>query len=178
MDRGTAALFMRWAAARRRLSLPGALCTPHRLRHQTLRSSVMRPLVVAVDGPAASGKGTIARLLAERLGLAHMDTGEAPGRSGPAGPGGTAAAACSAAELTRPLGLPLLKPSHPKASSTAASAPPRSRLGRALTTSPPWLRSPRRCPPCSPRRNCGPRRCRRRRPRRALHSAWCGFLAS
>jgi cytidylate kinase len=33
------------------------------------------PLVIAVDGPAASGKGTIARALAERYGLPHMDTG-------------------------------------------------------------------------------------------------------
>jgi len=31
--------------------------------------------VIAVDGPAASGKGTIARSLAERFGLPHMDTG-------------------------------------------------------------------------------------------------------
>ena len=31
--------------------------------------------VIAVDGPAASGKGTIARALAERFGLPHMDTG-------------------------------------------------------------------------------------------------------
>jgi cytidylate kinase len=31
--------------------------------------------VVAVDGPAASGKGTIARALAAHLGLPHMDTG-------------------------------------------------------------------------------------------------------
>src|SRR5436305_12973717 len=31
--------------------------------------------VIAVDGPAASGKGTIARALAAHLGLAHMDTG-------------------------------------------------------------------------------------------------------
>jgi CMP/dCMP kinase len=31
--------------------------------------------VIAVDGPAASGKGTIARALARELGLAHMDTG-------------------------------------------------------------------------------------------------------
>jgi cytidylate kinase len=31
--------------------------------------------VIAVDGPAASGKGTIARALARRLGLPHMDTG-------------------------------------------------------------------------------------------------------
>ena len=32
-------------------------------------------LIIAVDGPAASGKGTIARGLAERYGLPHMDTG-------------------------------------------------------------------------------------------------------
>jgi len=31
--------------------------------------------VIAVDGPAASGKGTIARALARELGLPHMDTG-------------------------------------------------------------------------------------------------------
>jgi cytidylate kinase len=31
--------------------------------------------VVAIDGPAASGKGTLARRLAERFGLAHLDTG-------------------------------------------------------------------------------------------------------
>lgn len=30
---------------------------------------------VAIDGPAASGKGTIARALAERFGLAYLDTG-------------------------------------------------------------------------------------------------------
>ena len=32
-------------------------------------------LVIAVDGPAASGKGTIAKALAEHFGLPHMDTG-------------------------------------------------------------------------------------------------------
>lgn len=31
--------------------------------------------VVAIDGPAASGKGTIARAIAERFGFAHLDTG-------------------------------------------------------------------------------------------------------
>jgi cytidylate kinase len=31
--------------------------------------------VVAIDGPAASGKGTLARRLAERFALAHLDTG-------------------------------------------------------------------------------------------------------
>jgi CMP/dCMP kinase len=33
------------------------------------------PFVVAIDGPAASGKGTLARRLAERFDLAHLDTG-------------------------------------------------------------------------------------------------------
>lgn len=32
-------------------------------------------IVIAVDGPAASGKGTLSRALARRLGCAHMDTG-------------------------------------------------------------------------------------------------------
>jgi len=32
-------------------------------------------MIVAVDGPAASGKGTIARELAKHFGLPHMDTG-------------------------------------------------------------------------------------------------------
>ena len=34
-----------------------------------------RPFVVAIDGPAASGKGTLARRLAGRFGFAHLDTG-------------------------------------------------------------------------------------------------------
>ena len=34
-----------------------------------------RPILIAVDGPAASGKGTIARALAKHFGLPHMDTG-------------------------------------------------------------------------------------------------------
>ena len=32
-------------------------------------------MIIAVDGPAASGKGTIARRLAAHFGLPHMDTG-------------------------------------------------------------------------------------------------------
>ncbi len=32
--------------------------------------------IIAVDGPAASGKGTIARALARRYGLPHLDTGK------------------------------------------------------------------------------------------------------
>ena len=32
-------------------------------------------MIVAVDGPAASGKGTIARAVAKHFGLPHLDTG-------------------------------------------------------------------------------------------------------
>lgn len=35
----------------------------------------MKKLIIAIDGPAASGKGTLAKLLAENLSLAHLDTG-------------------------------------------------------------------------------------------------------
>ena len=34
-----------------------------------------KPLVLAIDGPAASGKGTLARRLAEHFRLPHLDTG-------------------------------------------------------------------------------------------------------
>lgn len=33
------------------------------------------PCVIAIDGPAASGKGTIAKRLASELNFAHLDTG-------------------------------------------------------------------------------------------------------
>ena len=32
-------------------------------------------MIIAIDGPAASGKGTIARRLAKHYGLPHLDTG-------------------------------------------------------------------------------------------------------
>ena len=35
----------------------------------------MTPFTVAIDGPAASGKGTIARAVAEHFGFGHLDTG-------------------------------------------------------------------------------------------------------
>ena len=46
-------------------------------RHRELRLSdvTKKGPVIAVDGPAASGKGTIARALARHFGLPHMDTG-------------------------------------------------------------------------------------------------------
>ncbi len=39
------------------------------------RIALDRPLIIAVDGPAASGKGTIAKALARHFGLNHLDTG-------------------------------------------------------------------------------------------------------
>lgn len=33
------------------------------------------PFVIAIDGPAASGKGTVARALARHFGFPHLDTG-------------------------------------------------------------------------------------------------------
>ena len=32
-------------------------------------------MIIAIDGPAASGKGTIAKRLAKHYGLPHLDTG-------------------------------------------------------------------------------------------------------
>jgi cytidylate kinase len=32
-------------------------------------------MIIAIDGPAASGKGTIARRIAAHYGLPHLDTG-------------------------------------------------------------------------------------------------------
>ncbi len=34
-----------------------------------------RPLVIAIDGPAASGKSSTAQWVAERLGIRHVDSG-------------------------------------------------------------------------------------------------------
>jgi cytidylate kinase len=39
------------------------------------RDAANRSLIVAIDGPAAAGKGTLARRLAARLGLPYLDTG-------------------------------------------------------------------------------------------------------
>ncbi len=43
---------------------------------EDLRSTARRtPLVLAIDGPAGSGKSTVAKLVSERLRLPHLDTG-------------------------------------------------------------------------------------------------------
>ncbi len=61
-------------------------------------------MIVAVDGPAASGKGTLARRIARELGYAHLDTGK----------------------LYRAVGLAVLRaggdPSDPAAAEAAARA--------------------------------------------------------
>jgi cytidylate kinase len=36
---------------------------------------VSPPLIIAIDGPSAAGKGTLARRLADHFGLPHLDTG-------------------------------------------------------------------------------------------------------
>jgi cytidylate kinase len=43
--------------------------------HKPPETPAKRALLIAVDGPAASGKGTIARALASHFKLPHMDTG-------------------------------------------------------------------------------------------------------
>ena len=35
----------------------------------------MRKITIAIDGPAGSGKGTVAKLVAERCNLTYIDTG-------------------------------------------------------------------------------------------------------
>jgi len=92
---------------------------------------VTPPLIIAVDGPAAAGKGTLARRLAAALGLPHLDTGllyRAVGRlmldrgEDPRDPAAAAAAArlLTAADLARP---DLRGPEADRAASAVAAIP-------------------------------------------------------
>ncbi|HEY7059440.1 MAG TPA: (d)CMP kinase, partial [Vicinamibacterales bacterium] len=38
-------------------------------------NSVPKRLIIAIDGPSGAGKGTVARVVAARLGYRHVDTG-------------------------------------------------------------------------------------------------------
>ncbi len=38
-------------------------------------SCLMKPLIIAIDGPSGAGKGTVARAIAARLGYRHVDSG-------------------------------------------------------------------------------------------------------
>lgn len=64
------------------------------------------PVVIAIDGPASAGKGTLARRIAAALGLPHLDTGllyRATGRrvlDAGADPGDAAVATAAALALT------------------------------------------------------------------------------
>lgn len=51
----------------------GAAILPE--RRSVRRIAPDHPLVIAIDGPAASGKGTLARKLADHYGLPYLDTG-------------------------------------------------------------------------------------------------------
>ncbi len=87
--------------------------------------------VVAIDGPAAAGKGTLARRLAQSLGVAYLDTGllyRAVGRRVllAAGNPGDAAAAARAAAALRPEDLAradLRGPEADRAASQVAAVP-------------------------------------------------------
>ncbi len=83
-------------------------------------------LVIAIDGPAAAGKGTLAKRLAAHFGLPHLDTGllyratglrVLDGGSDPADP----AAAAAAAQALRPADLDRTDLRGPAADAAAAA---------------------------------------------------------
>ena len=89
------------------------------------------PLIIAIDGPASAGKGTLARRLAAHFGLPHLDTGllyRATGRrvlDAGADPADPAAAARAALALTpTDLDRPDLRgPDSDRAASLVAAVP-------------------------------------------------------
>jgi len=40
-----------------------------------INKTMTTPFIIAIDGPAASGKGSLARKMAQKLGFPHLDTG-------------------------------------------------------------------------------------------------------
>jgi cytidylate kinase len=72
----------------------------------TRKDNAQMAFTVAIDGPAAAGKGTVARAVADHFGFAHLDTGllyRAVGRRSLAGEDPvTAAHALSATDLEAP----------------------------------------------------------------------------
>ncbi|GAA0594355.1 (d)CMP kinase [Caenispirillum bisanense] len=77
----------------------------------TAEPATARPMVVAIDGPAASGKGTLARRLAQHFGYSYLDTGS----------------------LYRAVGFAVLQAGGDPADAATAEAPAR-RLDPALVT--------------------------------------------
>src|SRR5690606_105654 len=53
----------------------GRLRAPPMTDHST--TSVTEPLIVAIDGPAGSGKSSVSKQVARRLGFGYLDTGAA-----------------------------------------------------------------------------------------------------
>lgn len=98
--------------------------------------------VIAIDGPAASGKGTLARRIAERLGFAWLDTGLLYRAAGMvavdrgADPGDERTAAAAALELVRRIaaeGPTLLQDPRLRGDEAAAAASKLSAVGAART---------------------------------------------
>lgn len=56
-------------------SYPSFIADMQSLGAKITVTRIKKPLVIAVDGPMASGKGTLARKLAEHFGLPYLDTG-------------------------------------------------------------------------------------------------------
>lgn len=102
--------------------------------------------IVAVDGPAASGKGSLARRLAERLGYAHLDTGLLYRAVGAklAAAGGDAASAPALAAALKPEDLesPALRSDAAGSAASRVAAIPEVR--KALLE---WQRNFARFPP-------------------------------